>query len=57
MYDYDIFVSYRRSPNIGTWVQKHLVPRLQSRMDESPRDKLKYSATTRCRTGQIGPRS
>ncbi|CAN7700448.1 toll/interleukin-1 receptor domain-containing protein [Mesorhizobium sp. LjRoot246] len=34
MYEHDVFVSYRRSPNVGAWVQRHLVPLLQSRMDE-----------------------
>jgi hypothetical protein len=34
MYQFDIFVSYRRSPNVGKWVQNHLLPRLQARIDE-----------------------
>ena len=33
-YDHDIFVSYRRTPTVGQWVQNHLVPRLQSRIDD-----------------------
>jgi TIR domain len=33
-YDHDIFVSYRRSPTIGPWVQNHLAPRLEARLNE-----------------------
>jgi hypothetical protein len=37
-YDYEIFVSYRRSPCVGPWVKNHLVPRLDARLNEvSPR--------------------
>jgi hypothetical protein len=31
-YEHDIFVSYRRSPTVGLWVQNHLVPRLEARL-------------------------
>jgi hypothetical protein len=33
-YTHDIFVSYRRSKTVGGWVQRHLAPRLQARLDE-----------------------
>ena len=33
-YEHDIFVSYRRTPTVGLWVQRHLVPRLQARLDD-----------------------
>jgi hypothetical protein len=33
-YQYDIFVSYRRSLTVGQWVQNHLVPRLEARLNE-----------------------
>ena len=33
-YEFDIFVSYRRTDSIGLWVKNHLVPRLQLRLDE-----------------------
>jgi TIR domain len=32
-YQHDIFVSYRRSSNVGGWVQRHFVPRLQACID------------------------
>ena len=38
-YEFDIFVSYRRTDTIGKWVKNHLVPKLQSRLNEvSPSD-------------------
>lgn len=38
-YDYEIFLSYRRSPTVGRWVNTHLVPLLRERLSEvSPRD-------------------
>ena len=38
-YEFDIFVSYRRTDTIGKWVKNHLVPKLQSRLNEvSPDD-------------------
>lgn len=38
-YEFDIFVSYRRTDTIGKWVKNHLVPMLQSRLNEvSPDD-------------------
>jgi hypothetical protein len=33
-YDHDIFISYRRSPTVGPWVQNHLAPRLEARLNE-----------------------
>jgi hypothetical protein len=33
-YDYDIFVSYRRSPTVGQWVRNHFVPRLEARIND-----------------------
>jgi hypothetical protein len=30
----NIFVSYRRSLTVGQWVQNHLVPRLEARLNE-----------------------
>lgn len=33
-YEYDIFISYRRSDTIGPWVKNHLAPRLQLRLNE-----------------------
>ena len=34
-YQYELFVSYRRSPAVGTWVRTHLLPRLQDRLDQN----------------------
>lgn len=34
-YQAEIFVSYRRSLTVGTWVQDFLVPLLQARLDEN----------------------
>lgn len=33
-YEFDIFVSYRRTDTIGLWVKNHLVPRLELRLNE-----------------------
>jgi len=33
-YDYELFVSYRRSPTTGQWVKNHLIPRLSDRLQE-----------------------
>jgi hypothetical protein len=33
-YEHDIFVSYRRTPTVGGWVQNHLKPRLEARLNE-----------------------
>jgi hypothetical protein len=33
-YEYEIFVSYRRTPTVGGWVRNHLVPRLEARLNE-----------------------
>lgn len=33
-YDYDIFISYRRSPTVGAWVKNHLMPRLDARLND-----------------------
>jgi hypothetical protein len=34
-YQAEIFVSYRRSPTVGTWVQEFLVPLLDARLNEN----------------------
>lgn len=33
-YEYEIFLSYRRSQTVGQWVNNHLIPRLTARLDE-----------------------
>lgn len=33
-YEYEIFLSYRRSSTVGLWVRNHLKPRLEARLDE-----------------------
>jgi hypothetical protein len=33
-YEHEIFISYRRSTTVGHWVQRHLAPRLQARLDD-----------------------
>jgi hypothetical protein len=33
-YEYEIFVSYRRSQTVGQWVKNHLIPRLEARIDD-----------------------
>src|SRR5215468_12397722 len=33
-YEHDIFISYRRSPTVGLWVQNHFVPRLEARLND-----------------------
>jgi hypothetical protein len=33
-YRHEVFISYRRSDNIGLWVKRHLHPRLESRLNE-----------------------
>lgn len=33
-YEHEIFVSYRRTQTVGTWVRNHLLPRLEARLNE-----------------------
>ncbi len=40
-YEYDIFVSYRRTSAIGPWVRKRLVPLLETRINEVAREDVR----------------
>lgn len=33
-YDHEVFVSYRRTPTVGRWVQNHFVPLLEARLND-----------------------
>lgn len=54
-YEYEIFLSYRRSPTVGPWVRNHLHPRLQARIEEiSPID-IRISLDTEMPGGTAWP--
>jgi hypothetical protein len=40
-YDFEIFVSYRRTPTVGRWVQNHLIPLLESRLNDIAPDTVR----------------
>ena len=40
-YEFDIFVSYRRTSTMGPWVRKRLVPLLKDRINEVARDDVR----------------
>jgi hypothetical protein len=40
-YEYDIFVSYRRTSTMGPWVRKRLVPLLEARINEVAKDDVR----------------
>ncbi len=54
-YEYDIFVSYRRTQTVGTWVKKHLVPRLTDRLNEISSREIALSCDYEIESGQRWP--
>lgn len=54
-YEYEIFVSYRRSVTIGTWVKEHLVPLLEARLCEVAEADIRLSCDYRMATGTRWP--
>jgi TIR domain len=40
-YEHEVFVSYRRAPMVGRWVQNHFVPLLEARSNEVAPDPVR----------------
>lgn len=54
-YEFDIFVSYRRSSTVGQWVRSHLVPRLEARLDDVAPGKVRISCDAQMESGVRWP--
>jgi len=54
-YQYEIFLSYRRSPTVGLWVKNHLHPKLQARIDEISPIPIRISLDTDMQSGSAWP--
>jgi hypothetical protein len=54
-YDYEIFLSYRRSSTVGPWVRNHLHPKLQARIDEISEGPIRISLDTEIAGGTAWP--
>src|SRR5580698_3791248 len=54
-YQYEIFLSYRRSPTVGLWVKNHLAPRLQARIDEVAPFPVRISCDFQMESGVLWP--
>ena len=54
-YDYELFLSYRRSPTVGQWVKNHLYPRLIARLDEIAPGQVRVSCDLEVASGSRWP--
>jgi TIR domain-containing protein len=54
-YQYEIFLSYRRSETIGLWVKNHFAPRLQSRLDDISPMPVRISCDYQIESGAAWP--
>jgi hypothetical protein len=54
-YQFEIFLSYRRSPTVGLWVKNHLAPRLQARIDEVAPFPVRISCDFQMESGVLWP--
>lgn len=54
-YEFDIFISYRRTETVGRWVQNHLLPRLQNRLNEAAPAPVRLSCDIQMETGVSWP--
>lgn len=54
-YEYEIFISYRRSSTAGRWVQNHLLPRLSDRINEISPQEVRISCDTKLDSGVLWP--
>lgn len=54
-YEYDVFISYRRSDTVGRWVSTHLVPRLQARLEDIAPSSVRISWDQQMDSGSRWP--
>jgi hypothetical protein len=54
-YEFDIFISYRRTETVGRWVQNQLLPRLQDRLNEAAPAPVRLSCDIQMETGVSWP--
>ena len=54
-YDFDIFISYRRTDTVGRWVKNHLLPRLQDRLNDIAPTQVRVSCDIQMETGVRWP--
>ncbi len=54
-YEYEIFISYRRSSTAGKWVQTHLLPRLSARINELAPQEVRLSCNSQLEGGVRWP--
>lgn len=54
-YDFEIFISYRRTETVGRWVKNHLLPRLQARLNEASPSEVRVSCDIQMETGVNWP--
>lgn len=54
-YEYDVFLSYRRSPTSGVWVREHLAPLLSARLNDIAPANVRLSLDQEIETGANWP--
>jgi hypothetical protein len=54
-YEYEIFLSYRRSDTVGPWVKTHLEPRLSARLNEIAPGQIRISCDFQMESGARWP--
>lgn len=54
-YEYDIFISYRRSPTVGEWVKNHFLPRLSARIDDVASEPIRIFCDRQIASGANWP--
>jgi len=54
-YEYEIFLSYRRSTTVGEWVRRHFVPRLEGRLSEVAPGQIRMSCDSQMEAGVRWP--
>jgi TIR domain len=54
-YEYDIFLSYRRTDTVGRWVRNHLLPRLGLRLNEASPVSVRISCDKQIESGARWP--
>lgn len=54
-YEYELFLSYRRSSTVGAWVKNHFYPRLTARLDEIAPGQVRVSCDLEMNSGVAWP--
>jgi hypothetical protein len=54
-YEFDIFISYRRTETVGRWVHNHLLPRLDARLNEAAPHPVRISCDIQMESGVSWP--